>query len=133
MKIEAGKRGVSRGKGGWGLMCILGALSGFINGLVGAGGGIVLVKLLPRLMPDGATDSRDVFATALATMLPISFVSLFVYALGGNLIELDIKSILLPAVLGGLGGGLLLSVIDTGLLKLIFSALVVWSGINMIF
>ena len=35
--------------------------------------------------------------------------------------------------IGGAGGGLLLAVIDTRLLRLIFSALVVWSGITMIF
>ena len=40
---------------------------------------------------------------------------------------------ILQCLVGGVGGGLLLAVIDTRLLRLIFSALVVWSGFTMIF
>ena len=111
---------------------MLGLLAGLLNGLLGAGGGIVLVRGAERILPREYHDGRDVFANALCVMLPISAVSAIAYVMRGSVHGLDFSCFILPAILGGAGGGLLLSVIDTRLLRLIFSALVVWSGITMI-
>ena len=111
---------------------ILGAAAGFINGLLGAGGGILLVRASKYLFPDSSSQPRDVFASALAVMLPISAASVAFYSLRGNAIPLELPRFALPAVLGGTGGAMLLSVIEPRLLKLIFSALTVWSGIMML-
>ena len=111
---------------------MLGLLAGLLNGLLGAGGGIVLVRGVERILPREYHDGRDVFANALCVMLPISAVSAIAYVMRGSVHGLDFSRFILPAILGGAGGGLLLSVIDTRLLRLIFSALVVWSGITMI-
>ena len=114
-------------------MLALGAIgAGFLSGLLGAGGGIVLVHGAERILPREYHDGRDVFANALCVMLPISAVSAIAYVMRGSVHGLDFSRFILPAILGGAGGGLLLSVIDTRLLRLIFSALVVWSGITMI-
>ena len=111
----------------------LGFLAGLLNGLLGAGGGIILVRGADKVLPREYRDGRDVFANALAVMLPISAVSAIAYVLRGSVHGLEFSKFILPAVIGGAGGGLLLAVIDTRLLRLIFSALVVWSGITMIF
>ena len=111
---------------------VLGVLAGLINGLLGAGGGILLVRFIGKIVGT-ESEGKDVFATALATMLPMSIVSTFAYIIRGSMIEFDIAPIFLPAVVGGVGGALLLNVIDTRLLRLVFSALVVFSGINMLF
>ena len=111
---------------------MLGLLAGLLNGLLGAGGGIVLVRGAERILPREYHDGRDVFANALCVMLPISAVSAIAYVMRGSVHGLDFSRFILPAILGGAGGGLLLSVIDTRLLRLIFSALVVWSGITLI-
>ena len=112
---------------------MLGLLAGLLNGLLGAGGGIVLVRGAEKILPREYHDGRDVFANALCVMLPISAVSAIAYVMRGSVHGLEFSRFILPAILGGVGGGLLLSVIDTRLLRLIFSALVVWSGITMIF
>lgn len=112
---------------------LLGFGAGLINGLLGAGGGILLVKGAQRILPREYREGRDVFANALCVMLPLSAVSAIAYVLRGSVHGLDFAPFILPALIGGIGGGLLLSIIDTGLLRLIFSALVVWSGITMIF
>ncbi len=111
----------------------LGFLAGLLNGLLGAGGGIILVRGADKVLPREYRDGRDVFANALAVMLPISAVSAIAYVLRGSVHGLEFSKFILPAVIGGAGGGLLLAVIDTRLLRLIFSALVVWSGFTMIF
>ena len=112
---------------------MLGFFAGLLNGLLGAGGGIILVRGAGTVLPREYSDGRDAFANALAVMLPISAVSAVAYVLRGSVHGLDFSRFVLPAVIGGVGGGLLLSVIDTRLLRLIFSALVVWSGFTMIF
>jgi uncharacterized membrane protein YfcA len=112
---------------------MLGFFAGLLNGLLGAGGGIILVRGAGKVLPREYSDGRDAFANALAVMLPISAVSAVAYVLRGSVHGLDFSRFVLPAVIGGMGGGLLLSVIDTRLLRLIFSALVVWSGFTMIF
>jgi uncharacterized membrane protein YfcA len=111
----------------------LGFLAGLLNGLLGAGGGIILVRGADKILPGEYQSSRDVFANALAVMLPISAVSAIAYVLRGSVHGLEFAPFILPAIIGGVGGGLLLAVIDTRFLRLIFSALVVWSGFTMIF
>lgn len=112
---------------------MLGFLAGLLNGLLGAGGGIILVRGAERVLPREYRDSRDIFANALCVTLPLSAVSAIAYVLRGSVHGLEFSRFILPAVIGGAGGGLLLAVIDTRLLRLIFSALVVWSGFTMIF
>ncbi len=114
-------------------MLLLGLISGLINGLLGAGGGILIIKYLPSLLPSDEYDTRDIFAACLCVILPLSAVSLIIYATRGRGEPFAFMPYLLPALLGGFGGALLLERLDTRLLKLIFSALVVWSGISMLF
>ena len=114
------------------LLILLGAASGLLNGLLGAGGGILLIRGIDKLR-DGKGDARDAFAGSLSVMLPISAVSAIIYALRGNIIEIDVLELVLPAVIGGATGGLLLYKMDIRILKLVFSALVIWSGISMLF
>jgi uncharacterized membrane protein YfcA len=114
------------------LALLFGAAAGFINGLLGAGGGILLVRGAKYLFPDSVSQPRDVFASALAVMLPISAASVVLYSTQGGAIPLEMPRFALPAVLGGTGGAMLLSVIEPRLLKLIFAALTVWSGIMML-
>lgn len=109
----------------------LGFFAGLLNGLLGAGGGIILVRGAGKILPLEFREERDVFANALCVMLPLSAVSAVAYALRGSVHGLEFLPFVLPAVIGGISGAMLLSVIDTRLLRLIFSALVVWSGISM--
>jgi hypothetical protein len=79
---------------------ISGVLTGAVNGLFGAGGGMVLVPLLTRWC---RMEDKAAFASALAVVFPICLVSLVVYGQHG---AIDWQ-LALPYLLGGLGGGLL--------------------------
>ena len=84
-------------KKGW-HPALSGALAGVLNGLFGAGGGIVLVPLLLHVhhLP-----VRKAFATSLAVILPLSLVTTAAYALQG---QLDLQAAA-PYLLGGAAGG----------------------------
>ena len=114
------------------LLCIGGVVSGFINGLLGAGGGIIIVFTLSKLKKADA-EPRDIFANALCVMLTISAVSCIVYASSSEISFDGIPPLILPAVAGGIIGGLLLCKINTEVLKKLFALLVVISGVILIF
>lgn len=76
-----------------------GGIAGFINGLIGGGGGAVLVPLLKK---EGLSQ-QEALATSVGVMLPISCFSVVLYATRG-----DIQWIMaLPYVIGGGLGGIL--------------------------
>ena len=105
-----------------------GVLAGFINGLLGAGGGIIVVFALNKLMKRELTNKNAVFAHALCVMLPLSILSCAMYALSGNVSLDGFEKFVLPAALGGLLGGLLLGKLNTRLMKRAFALLVMLSG-----
>ncbi len=109
-----------------------GLISGILNGLLGAGGGIIAVFALSRVLSEQKGDSRDAFANTLCITLPLSLVSAYLYSANGALPQDKLNLLVLPAIAGGLAGGLLLDKIDSRWLKLIFSAIVIWSGISMV-
>lgn len=113
------------------LICA-GLLCGLLNGLLGAGGGIIAVFALRLSLGDELSDTRDVFANALCVTLPISVISCLSYALRGDLKINGIGLYVIPAILGGLLGGLLLGKLKATSVRKLFSALVVISGILLI-
>lgn len=122
----------AEGKNPW-MLAAAGLIAGFINGLIGAGGGVFIVRSAAKLLPrDEKTTPRDIYATALAVMLPISAVSAISYARLGVWHGEGAAVFILPAVAGGIAGALLLDRLNTGLLRLIFSAVAVYSGLTML-
>ncbi len=115
------------------LTLLFGLFAGFINGLLGAGGGILLVYAFAALNPDKTESGvRDNFSATIASILPISLFSAFLYAKDGRMDAGAVTPLILPALLGGFGGALLLGRIPTGVLKKIFAILVIYSGISMV-
>ena len=135
----------------FGILALLGVGAGFCNGLLGAAGGILLVLLLPRVtLPDFASvrvgetlsnrpfaeglSRRDLLATSMAVMMPVSGVSGVLYWSGGIRPDLATVALLvLPSVLGGLVGARLLGRLPERLLRQLFALLTVISGARMIF
>jgi uncharacterized membrane protein YfcA len=122
---------------------LTGFFAGLLNGLLGAAGGILLVAALPvlplpdRLLPDGLLDrweKRDVLATALSVMLPVSAFSLLLYGMDGHLpYPAVLLSLLFPAALGGWLGARLLGRLSDRFIKKLFAAVVVVAGVRMLF
>ena len=114
------------------VLILFGFLSGAVNGLLGAGGGILVVYALNYALKNSETDGRDIYANALCVMLPISAVSCVRYAFAGNVSTEGFAVFAIPAIAGGIVGGFLLSKLKTAFLKNLFASLVIWSGIILI-
>ena len=110
---------------------VMALLAGLANGLLGAGGGIIVVYAFNMCLEGKLSDPRDIFANALCVMLPISAVSCVGYALMGKLTDNGLGTFIIPAVLGGICGGLLLGKINASLLRKLFAGIVIYSGITL--
>ena len=111
-----------------------GLFGGVLNGLFGCGGGVAAMLALSKYMPGDKEDGervRRIFATTVLSVIPMSLASAPVYGTFGAVSADRVLPILLPALIGGAAGGLLLSRINTGLLKKIFAALLIWSGVRL--
>lgn len=111
------------------LLIITGFAAGTANGMLGAGGGIIIVYGLSAALGPSLSDKRDIYANALCVMLPVSVVSCVLYALRGSMNVPEFGKYVIPAVLGGIAGGFLLGRIPSGTMKKIFAALVIVSGV----
>lgn len=108
----------------WGVLGGLGA--GVINGLLGAGGGMVVVPLLSAM---GVRGKRS-HATALMVIVPLSAVSAVLYLVQGRVA--DALPWLPGSLLGAYWGSRLMPKIATGWLKLLFGGLMLWGGVRLL-
>lgn len=108
-------------------ICIAGFCAGIVNGLLGAGGGMVLVPLLTLL-----TDLKDqeVFPASVSIILPVSVISLF---FAWQVSQPDVMTIL-PYLIGSAGGGIAAGLfgkrIPVKWLHRILGVLILWGGVR---
>jgi uncharacterized membrane protein YfcA len=110
----------------WGI-ATAGIGAGIINGLFGAGGGMVLIPLLTLL-----TDLNDneLFSSSLAIMLPICIVALTATALHQPLPLGESIPYLVGSAAGGILAGMLQGKIPTIWLHRILGLLIIWGGVR---
>ncbi len=124
------------GKNGGGGMCmkkigpwICGAAAGVVNGLFGAGGGMVLLPLLSK-----TTDLQDkeIFANCVAIILPLSLVSAAVYLLRGGSFAGESIPYLIGGAIGGVIAGLLLKKLKAKWLHRTLGLFIIWGGFRLL-
>lgn len=126
-------KSLTRGK--YAAIALCSALGGLLNGFLGAAGGIFLGLSLSRVLKDTdvLSDRRDLYANIQVAMVCISCVSLTLYS-AKNIAYLsgDSLQMILPALVGGAVGSLLLRKMTSNIVSKIFAVLVIWSGVKMI-
>ena len=110
-------------------LAIAAFFGGALNGLLGTGGGMVLTLALRSAYPD---DERAAMALSTACMLLFSMLTTILYFTQGRFRVTDALPVLLPALLGGALGSLLLGRVRLPLLDLILAVLLVYSGIALL-
>ena len=112
------------------VICLVGGIFvGFLNGFFGGGGGMVVVPLLTLLL---GLEEREAHATAILTILPISFSSAIVYLINGNADYFDLGFATLGFIVGGILGALLLKRANNTFLRVIFSLIMIGVGLKII-
>lgn len=111
-------------------LALTGALGGFLSGMFGVGGGIVMV---PLLMLVAKMDQRRATATSLLAIVPTSLVSAITYGVNG---EVDVVAGLLVAtgaMVGAPIGSRLLRRLPLDVLRWMLVALLVVVALRLIF
>lgn len=104
---------------------LAGLCAGAVNGLFGAGGGMVLIPLLTWL-----SDLQDdeVFPTSVSIILPVCLVSLG-FSLANSSIDWGTTwPYLLGSILGGIAAGVFGKKIPTRWLHKVLGILILWGG-----
>jgi uncharacterized membrane protein YfcA len=106
----------------------VGVLAGFLSGLFGVGGGILIV---PGLLLVAKMEQKNAHGTSLAATLPISAASLLTYWNHGNVNWGVALPLAVGAVLGAIFGTKLLVTINKKTLAYSFSAILIVSAIRL--
>ena len=114
------------------LTVIFGAVTGFINGFFGGGGGMIVVPIMTMLMK---VPQKVAHATAIAVILPTSIISALIYFFSGESGVRLYPTLLttVGVVVGGTLGALMLKKIDNKVLVKAFAVVMLIAGIKMLF
>lgn len=107
---------------------MLGVLTGVINILIGACGGIVAVEALKKR----DLNQTKSHATAIAIILPLTVISAAGYLLKGQVKLSDSCVYIIPGLVGSVIGSYILPKIPKKVLSRIFSIFIIYAGIRML-
>ncbi len=107
-----------------------GAVAGFINGLFGGGGGMIVVPCLIYLLK---YETGKAHATAIAIILPLSVLSGLFYTAFGDFTWEAVGFTTLGVTTGGVIGAFLLKNLAQKPITLIFSVVMALAGVKMLF
>ena len=107
----------------------IGAAAGIINGLFGAGGGLLLV---PLFLSWCRMKEKTAFATGLCVMLALSAVSLTVYSFRRGLDLPTAFPYIVGGIVGGLLAGLFMKRVKVKWLRLALAAFLLYGGFKAV-
>ncbi len=107
---------------------LFGSLIGIINGLFGAGGGMLAVPFLRK----NGLNQKSAHENAVAVILPITVISAVVYCLKG-FVKLSDAYIYIPTgLIGAYLGTKIMAKISPKLLKGIFGGFMIYAGVRLL-
>ena len=110
------------------IKCIIfGGLAGIVNGLLGAGGGMLIVPMLKT-----AVEQKKAHATCVAIILPICLVSSIQYLASGKVTIAEAAPYMIFGIPGALIGSWLLPKINKKVLQKAFALLILWAAVKLL-
>ena len=112
------------------LATLAGVFIGIVNGIFGAGGGMLAVPALSYIL---GYDERHSHATAIAVILPLCLVSTIVYALRSSFAWSVVIPTVIGVIVGGVLGAMLLKKLSNDIISFLFYGLMLFCGLKMLF
>lgn len=109
---------------------LLGLVTGIVNGLFGSGGGTILVPGMFFLLN---ISTHNAHATAIAVILPLTFVSTIIYMQHGIIVWDIALKVIAGGIIGGYIGSRLLNKIPEKFLRKAFALFMIIAAIRMVF
>ncbi len=115
---------------GWSKVLVLltvGALTGFLSGMMGVGGAVVMIPVMVLLV---GLDQHTAQGSSLLTMVPAGIAGAWTHMRFGNL-ETNLLRGLIPGVfLGTYLGGSVAHFLPDGMLRSVFGLMLVWTALR---
>ena len=108
---------------------LAGVAVGFVNGFLGAGGGMLVVPLLRLIFKQ---KPKVAHATAVLIMFPICVVSSIIYLISGDITFSSVWPVAIGTFCGGFLGTFLLSKLKNNIITILFSLVMIGAGIFII-
>jgi len=106
----------------------IGLVCGLINGVLGAGGGMIVVPSLEHFLK---LSPHKAHATAISIILPVTIVSSFFYFRYG-LFNRSTLIVVLAGMLGGFTGAKFLKKLSGKTIRIIFAISLIAAGVRML-
>ena len=114
------------------VLLLTGVSAGFVAGLLGVGGGIVMVPavsyIIMQTQPDVITAMHSAIGTSLAVIIPTSILSARTHMTLGNVDFSVIRKLALFVFIGACGGAIIARFLDNSSLKILFGSLCIIFG-----
>jgi uncharacterized membrane protein YfcA len=107
---------------------VAGFIAGILNGLLGAGGGMVIVPMLER---SGLAPARA-HATSIAVIVPLCILSTAFYLQSGSLTVTDALPYIPAGLIGAYAGAKLLPHIPGRILRRVFGAFMLYAAFRLL-
>jgi uncharacterized membrane protein YfcA len=109
------------------VLLITGILTGFLSGMMGVGGGTIMV---PAMVLLAGFPQHTAQGTSLLAMVPAGGVGAYTHWKLGN-VRMNLLMGLIPGILiGTYLGGTLAHFLSDGTLRLVFAAVLIWTGVR---
>ena len=108
---------------------LYGSLIGVVNILLGAGGGMLTVPFYKKM----GLSQKQAQINAVATILPISVISAFIYLYNGNVKISETYIYLIPGLIGSVVGTFIIKNLSNKILSIVFSLFMIWAGTRLLF
>lgn len=107
---------------------VQGIAVGLVNGVFGAGGGMLAVPLLKK----SGLDQKSAHANAVAVILPITVISAILYILKGKVALSDSFTYIPTGLIGAVIATFALKKISNKWLRRIFGGFMIYAGIRLL-
>lgn len=107
---------------------VQGIAVGLVNGVFGAGGGMLAVPLLKK----SGLDQKSAHANAVAVILPITVISAILYILKGKVALSDSFTYIPTGLIGAVIATFALKKISNKWLRRIFGVFMIYAGIRLL-
>lgn len=108
---------------------LYGTLIGVVNIMLGAGGGMLTVPFYKKI----GMSQKEAQINAVATILPVSIVSAYIYIQNGDVKISDAYVYLIPGLVGSIAGTFFIKRISNKTLTIIFAGFMIWAGTRLLF
>ena len=102
---------------------------GFINGFMGAGGGMILVPILTLLLK---MNNKVAHSTAVFVIAPICLVSGITYIVKGVVDWKILLPVAIGTLIGGVAGTFMLKKLKNDVINIIFWCVMIFAGVWML-